>query len=215
MNDRSDMDAAKERPPQSDSRETRVSVLSGMRESKDSETRQKCQSRFFEQYRPLLYVFFKRKGFQDQDAEDLASELVTKLLTTMQRFTFDPSRRFRTYLNTAAQHAVYELKEALGNRREVQGVDLDCLFASGGLEERLGEQFDLDVRKEAMRRIQSEVSERDWQIFVDLTEGTVTPDDLAAKYAISRGAVDTAKWRVKARIAAEICKLEQRGFDEA
>jgi len=186
-----------------------------MRESKDPDTRQKCQSRFFEQYRPLLYVFFKRKGFQEQDAEDLACELVTKLLTTMKKFTYDPSRRFRSYLNTAAQHAVNELKETLGNRREVHGVNLDHLFARGGLEERLAEQFDLDLRREAMRRVQSDVSDRDWQVFVDLTEGTATPDELAARYEISRGAVDTAKWRVKSRIAVEIRKLEQQGFEEA
>lgn len=133
----------------------------------------------------------------------------------MEKFVFDPSCYFRSYLNTAAQHAVNNLREALGKRREVHGVDLAHLFAPGGLEERLGEQFDLDLRKEAMRRVQAEVSERDWQIFVDLTEGTATPEDLAAKYGISRGVVDTAKWRVKNRIAAEVRKLGQQGFDEA
>ena len=214
MNDRPDTNDPQDRQPQTDMRDTRVSVLSGMRESKDPETRKQCQARFFEQYRPLLYVFFKRKGFQDQDAEDLASELVTKLLTTMRKFTYDPNRSFRGYLNTAAQHAVNELREALRKRGEVHGVDLDHLFARGGLTERLGEQFDLDLLKEAMHRAQSEVSERDWQIFVDLTEEIATPEELEI-YGISRGAVDTAKWLVKNRIATEVRKLEQKGFDEA
>jgi RNA polymerase sigma-70 factor (ECF subfamily) len=174
-----------------------------------------CQERFFEQYQPLLYVFFKRKGLQDQDAEDLASELVLKLLKRMGNFKYDHSRSFRSYLNTAAQRAVNELREALGKRRELKDDDLAHLFAPGGLEERLGEQFDLDLRKEAMRRVQGDVSERDWQIFVDLTEATATPDELAAKYGVGRGVVDTAKWRVKNRIATEVRKLELQGFDEA
>jgi DNA-directed RNA polymerase specialized sigma24 family protein len=51
-----------------------------MRLSKDGECRNKSRTRFFQTYQPLLFVFFRRKGVGEHDAEDLASDLLAKLL---------------------------------------------------------------------------------------------------------------------------------------
>ncbi len=77
---------------------TQGSVLSGMRLSKDDERREQSRARFFEAYHPFLFVFFKRKGLPDYDAEDLASDLMLKLLKAMDAFQYDPTKRFRGYL---------------------------------------------------------------------------------------------------------------------
>jgi RNA polymerase sigma factor (sigma-70 family) len=196
------------------SRETQASVLGGMRLSKDSECRMESRTRFFRQYQPLLFTFFKRKGLREHDAEDLAGELIAKLLKAMDTFEYDPSQRFRSYLHTAAQNAVSEFWGYHAKRRTDTGVDLEQRVAREELQQRLEGQFDLDLLDEAKRQVRGQVSDRDWAIFVKLTEDPITPEELAKELGIERHAVDVAKSRVINRIRSATRKLVQQGPQE-
>ena len=92
---------------ESGSRETRASLLSGMRQSKDDARRGRCQSEFFEMYRPRLVVFFRNRGLSFHDAEDLTTDLMLRLMDSLRSFRYDPSYRFRSYLRTSARHALH------------------------------------------------------------------------------------------------------------
>lgn len=209
MSDPAEPDASR-----SPSRETHASVLSGMRLSKDGECRNKSRTRFFQTYQPLLFVFFRRKGVGEHDAEDLASDLLAKLLGTMDTFQYDASRSFRNYLRTAARNAVKEFWESHAKRRTAAGVDLDQHCAREELQERLEGQFDLDLLEEAERRVRGEVSDRDWEIYVELTKRPTPPEDLASRLGIARNTVDNAKHRVLKQIKALVEKLHQQGPQE-
>jgi RNA polymerase sigma factor (sigma-70 family) len=201
--------------PKSPSRETRASVLSGMRRSKDQDRKDESRTRFFEMYRPSLFVYFKRRGLQDHDAEDLASDLMLSLLAAMETFHYDPSHRFRNYLARAANHALAKFWAKNAKRQVRTGVDLDQQISPEDLEERLQNEVDQDLQRKAMERVRGQVSNRDWEIFIDLTEGRAKPDDLANALGMTRRAVDTAKWRVKSRIKAEVKQIEDHGLEEA
>jgi RNA polymerase sigma factor (sigma-70 family) len=44
-------------------------------------------------------------GSQPSDADDVAQEVLLKLLTAMKKFRYDPSRSFRAWLKTVTQNA--------------------------------------------------------------------------------------------------------------
>ena len=86
--------------------------------------------------------------------------------------------------------------------------------AEHDLEERINNLFDLDLLEEAKERVQAQVSDRDWKIFVELTETSTAPEELAVKLDMTRHAVDVAKFRVINRLKAEVRRLEDRGIDD-
>lgn len=204
-------------PSEVPSTTTHASVLSGMRQSKDEEHRRECQARFFKLYRPLLYVFFTRRGVSNHDAEDLASDLVMRLMTSMEKFHYDPSKgRFRSYLKTVAKNALNKFWADKARHATADGgAALDQHESRDELLRRLEEQFDLDLLKEAEYRVRAKVSERDWNIYVELTTKPTKPDELAERLGIKRHTVDVAKSRVLSRINREVRKLKERGFEEA
>ena len=193
---------------------THASILSGMRLSKGDEHRKECQTRFFRRSRGLLFFFFKHKGLKDHDAEDLASDLLMKLLKTMDTFEYDPRQRFRSYLNTAAQNAVNEFWKVQAKRQTVDGIDLEQILVREDLQERLEGQFDLELLEDAEDRVRNQVSGRDWKIYIDLTKNLATPEEIAETLGIPRHTVDMAKYRVINRIKSEVRKLEQQGPEE-
>ena len=197
----------------SDSSETNSSILSGMRFSKagQGERRQESQARFFQAYRPLLFSFFKRKGIGDNDADDLASDLITALLQRMDTFEYDPTQGFRKYLRTAASNAVKGFWEKQAKRLTSHGVDLQKLVAEKDLRERIEKQFDLEILQEAERLAHDQVSYRDWKIYVELTRTPSKPEELGKTLGIELQTVYVTKARVINRIRTEVQKLEHRG----
>lgn len=195
-------------------RETRASVLSGMRLSKDDDRRSESRARFSDMYRPRLFVFFKRAGVSDHDAEDLAQDLLAKLLKRMDTFDYNPAQRFRAYLRDAARNALKDFWSECARRRTAGGIDLEQYVSREDLQRRLEEQFDLDLLEEAKERVRHEVSHRDWKIFVELTEQPTTPEELAATLGIARHSVDVAKSRVISRIKTAVRKLHGQNQEE-
>ena len=186
------------------SRETRPSVLSGMRLSKDDGCRLENRELFFKTYQPLLFVFFRRRLPNDHDAEDLASDLIAKLLKRMDAFEYDPRKSFRAYLYTVARHALQDFWDDRNKRHAANVVDLEQYVSEQELQDRIEEQFDLELLEKAKERVRGQVSGRDWDIYVRLTESLITPADLAAELGVNRHTVDGVKNRVLNRIRTEV-----------
>ncbi len=151
-----------------------------------------------------------------QDAEDLAQDPILKLMNAMESFAYDPTQRFRGYLKASARHALQAFWKQHRQRR-ISGGDgslLEQLVEPEALETRINDQFDLDLLEEAKQRVQTQVSDRDWKIYVELTETSAAPDDLAIKLGMTRHAVDVAKYRVINRLRVEVRRLEECGIEE-
>jgi DNA-directed RNA polymerase specialized sigma subunit len=61
--------------------------------------------RFVERYQPMIRAWCLRWGSQATDADDVAQEVMTKLVTAMRTFRYDPDRSFRAWLKTVTQNA--------------------------------------------------------------------------------------------------------------
>ena len=132
----------------------------------------------------------------------------------METFQYDPSKRFRSYLQSVAHNALKEFWKTRAKQRTVDGLDIQQLPARKELRERLEEQFDLQLLEEAEERVRGQVSARDWEIYIERTQRATRPEELAKRFAISRHAVDVAYSRVINRIQSEVRKLEKHGFQE-
>jgi RNA polymerase sigma factor (sigma-70 family) len=53
----------------------------------------------------MIRAWCLRWGSQVSDADDLAQEVLTKLVTAIQTFRYDPDRSFRAWLKTVTQNA--------------------------------------------------------------------------------------------------------------
>src|SRR5262245_4047251 len=82
---------------------TRASLLSRVRDASDEAAWQEFQSL----YHDLLLRLCRRRGMQEADALDVVQTVMTGLLKSLPRFTYDPRRgRFRDYLFRCTEHAI-------------------------------------------------------------------------------------------------------------
>lgn len=91
--------------PNSDSQQTRLTLLAKIRNSND----QAAWREFTDIYRPLLLAYISSRGLQADDAQDVVQEILVKLVRKLQAFDLDHDRgRFRTWLYEVTRNAVID-----------------------------------------------------------------------------------------------------------
>src|SRR5262245_12478508 len=61
---------------------------------------------FVRRYHPMIHAWCLKWGLQASDADDVAQDVLVKLLTAMRTFRYDPSRSFHAWLKTVTQHVL-------------------------------------------------------------------------------------------------------------
>ena len=192
---------------------TRNSLLSGLRESKSHGLRLSSQTCFFETYQPLLLLFFLRKGLQRHDADDLAQQLVMKLIKRLERkFDVTQDEKFRSYLFSAAHNGLKDFYRELKKSPLSSNSELSSI-PEAELRQRIEEQVDLDLLDEAKKRVRQKVAVRDWELFLLLTESNAGAELIADRYGISRNATDNIKYRIVKRLKREVESLKSSGLE--
>ena len=113
---------------------------------------------FVRRYHPLIRAWCLKWGLQLSDADDVAQDVLVRLLTAMRNFRYDPSGRFSAWLKTVTRHALGDF--ATDKRKE------PCQIASGfaiadlgaaevDLARELQTHLDHDLLQMAMRRVEN------------------------------------------------------------
>src|SRR5947199_9343811 len=63
---------------------------------------------FVRRYQPAICAWCLKWGAQPPDADDVAQEVLLKLLTAMRKFQYDPERSFRAWLKTVTHNAWHD-----------------------------------------------------------------------------------------------------------
>ena len=85
---------------------TRVSLLSRVRDPRDSE----AWTRFEATYGDLIVRYARARGLSFHDALDARQIVLARLATVLRGFHYDPARgRFRTYLGAVVRSVVFRL----------------------------------------------------------------------------------------------------------
>jgi RNA polymerase sigma-70 factor (ECF subfamily) len=120
-------------------------------------------------YRPMIEEWCRKWGLQDSDCDDVAQDVLVKLVAAMRQFQYDPSRSFRSWLKTVTQNALTDFTRA---RRRIEAREkgqaeriAESADAMADLERKLEGAFDGEMLELAMRRVEKRVKPRNWQAF--------------------------------------------------
>jgi RNA polymerase sigma-70 factor (ECF subfamily) len=195
-----------------------------LRDLSDPDHREAAWRAFLQRYQPLIYRWARRRGLNHGDAEDISAAVLSKLVTVLRDFVYDPAHRFRGWLKTLVENEVRSLYRQRDRRPGDRGSGhplvhrrLDEFPTPGPIDE-LVEQLDdtlardLRTAEEVTRRVQERVETHTWQAFWLTAVGGESGRDVADRLGMTVAAVYVAKRRVgqMLRAVAERLKAGQR-----
>lgn len=172
---------------------------------------QNAWEEFVRRYARVLRDWARRWGIQGSDAEDLAQEVMLKLVRQMRDFRYDPTQSFRGWLKTVAYRTLARQRER--SRRSVslgesgQGHPVDSVEAHEDLDRLLRSQAEQELFELAAERVQARVRALSWHAFAMSAIDGLRGEEIAKRLGISLSAVYVAKYRVQKLLGEEIRRI--------
>ncbi len=192
--------------------ETRDSLLAQV----CSPSNREAWDQFVQIYRPVIYRLARNRGFQDDDAQDLAQQVLISVASAIGTWEkSSASVRFRHWLRKVARNAIVNALSRRPHDRAVGGSSAQLLFADQpGDTPQSDLEIELEYRRElylkAALQVRVEVEPDTWRAFeLTVIEGTGM-DEAALKLKKSIGAIYVARSRVMQRLRETIKGLENR-----
>ena len=185
-------------------------------------------SQFVNLYQPMIQTWGKRFGLQDDDAEELTSRLLAKLVEAIPRFDYDPQKgTFRGWLKTVAHREVSNL--ARERRRRLPGDEATGKSAVYDLLLQHADDVDdlvagLHDQSEGMlRSVQEAMTEvegacqgeerKSWEAFQRIFTAGQAIELVAAELGLSYHAAAMRVQRIKKKVRSRAMQLAlQRGL---
>jgi RNA polymerase sigma-70 factor (ECF subfamily) len=161
---------------------------------------------FVRRYRPMIHAWCVKWGLQAPDADDVAQNVLVKLLSAMRKLQYDPSRSFSGWLKTVTHNT---LNDFCSDRRRGPGqVALDIAIADQAVRDDfahgLESVIDRDLFETALRRIEKRVKPGTWNAFrLTALEG-LSGQDAGERLKIPVAHVFVARNRVQKLLQEEI-----------
>jgi RNA polymerase sigma-70 factor (ECF subfamily) len=168
---------------------------------------------FVDHYGRKVYAWCRRWDLQEADAHDVTQDVLLRLAGKMRDFRYDPTRSFRAWLKTLAQHAWSDFVAA--RRRSVpvstdSGVaeQIQSVEAREDLARQLEAEFDLELFEEAKRRVRLRVEPHTWDAFCLTAVDGLSGAEAAARLGMKVATVFVARSKVQKMLQEEVQKLE-------
>jgi RNA polymerase sigma factor (sigma-70 family) len=123
---------------------------------------------FVKRYQPMIRAWCLKWGSQSSDADDVAQQVLLKLLTAMKQYRCQVGSSFRGWLKTVTHNAWLDL---ITSRRisapypESIKSFTDSSDAFDDLEEQMQLAFERELLDLAMRRVEQRVKPNTWEAF--------------------------------------------------
>lgn len=194
---------------------TRISLLGRLRRDP---TNQAAWGEFVDHYGPKIMGWCQKWHLQEADAQDVTQNVLLKLAEKLRDFHYDPTRSFRAWLKTVAQHACSDFMESrkrpgLGSGDSQVGRFLQNAEAREDLMKQLEQEFDREIMQEAMHRVRLRVAPQTWQAFWLTAWEGLAGADAAARIPMQVAQVYVARRRVQKMLQEEVARLEGSGLD--
>jgi len=189
----------------SDTLITRPSLLLRVRNSRDEQ----AWSEFVEIYTPLVYRYCRRRGLQDQDAADVAQEVLLGVTARIPHFRYDRGRgSFRSWLLTISHRRLCDFFSAKGRNPQASGKTAVHEMLADQPDAQEEARWDQEFRQRlfdwAAQQVRNEFEDSTWQAFWQTAVEAAPAKTVAARLGISVGAVYIAKSRVISRLRIRI-----------
>ena len=171
-------------------------------------------SDFVSRYRPsMLRLIRDVFRVQDAEAEDIAQDVLLKLVVAMQGFTYDPDKKFRAWLRTVTRNSVRDALRSKKVRSDQASGDSRVKMMLDSIPDAVNEFADAvtaeihrDVLVDAERLVEQRVESRTWNAYLQTRNGSAARD-VASSVGMSTAAVYKAKSKVIRMIREEISML--------
>jgi RNA polymerase sigma factor (sigma-70 family) len=167
---------------------------------------------FTERYGRKIYAWCRQWNLQEADAEDVAQDVLLKLMEKMQTFVYDPAKSFRAWLKTIARHAwsdCWSGRKAVVPAGGSQALELlQTVEAREDLVRRLEDEFDRELLDEAMARVRMRVTPRTWEAFERTALLGQSGAEAAKGLGMKVATVFVARSKVQKMLQEEMQKLE-------
>lgn len=172
-----------------------------------------ARARFAVRYRPKIYGWARGCGLSEADADDVAQELLLKLLDGIR--TYDPNKgKFRNWLKVATRNTTRDFR-ACERRARSPATDekLRAILArpeaSEALDRLTDAMFDQETFRIACQRVQMQASREAWQAFRRRAFEDVPVATVARDLDMTEAAVCQACYRIKNQLREEIRRLDE------
>jgi RNA polymerase sigma factor (sigma-70 family) len=195
---------------------TRVSLLGRLRRDPTNET---AWGEFVDVYAPKIMGWCQKWNLQEADAQDVTQNVLVKLAEKLRDFTYDPSKSFRAWLKTVAQHACSDFLQSkhrpgVGSGDSLIGKILLNAEAREDLVKHLEGEFDREILEEAMLRVRLRVAPQTWQAFWLTAWEGLSGAEAAQRIPMQVAQVYVAKRRVQRMLQEEVARLEGPAAEE-
>lgn len=190
---------------------TRLSLLLQVKDPRAEE----AWTYFVGQYRPFIVKLIQDVFPLDaSEAEDVAQEVLLKLLRAMKQFEYDPQQKFRSWLRTITRNAVRDALRSRKTRKDratgdthVQSFLHGQASKSDEVADRMVGRLHYDLLADAEAHVKRRVEPRTWVAYTRSKTGEVRAREIAAETGMSVAAVYKAKSKVIRMIREEISRL--------
>jgi RNA polymerase sigma-70 factor (ECF subfamily) len=195
--------------PKSPEKDTSLTLM--MRVQQDPADPQ-AWDEFVRRYQPIIRAWCLRWGSQPSDADDVAQQVLLKLLGAMKKYRYDPDAGFRGWLKTVTHNAWLDF---VRSRRRTPGQDAECVAAVADshdalsdLEQQMEKAFEEELLELAMRRAEERVKPTTWEAFRLTHVENLSGAEAAERLNMPVSQVFVAKHRVVKLLKEEVRRLK-------
>ncbi len=161
---------------------------------------------FVHKYQPMIRDWCLKWGSQSSDADDVAQQVLLKLMSAVKTYRCDSTTSFRGWLKTVTHNAWIDF---VRRPRANQAPDwlssiADSSDALEDLERQMEQAFERELLELAMKRVEPRVKASTWEAFRLTTVENLSGAEAAARLGQPVSSVFVAKHRVMKLLEEEV-----------
>lgn len=190
---------------------TRKTLIQRLKENQDEQSWEE----FLQTYKRYIYSIIRRMNIYEDDADDIAQQVMIKIWKGIATVDNSPAKPFRNWLSTVTSNCVKDfMRKRRGEVERVEKASKDETISYLNTIElpdihRIAEEeWETHLANLAMERIEGLFSGKAVQVFMMSLEGQDVAS-IAQKMELRENSVYRLKNRVKERLAEEIKQLRE------
>ena len=168
---------------------------------------------FVKRYQPMIRAWCLRWGSQPADADDVAQQVLLKLLTAMKQYGRQAGSGFRGWLKTVTRNAWLDFaasRRRSGPYPESINSIADSSDAFSDLENQMERAFEQELLELAMRRVEPRVKPTTWEAFRLTAIENLQGIEAAGRLNMDVSNVFVHKHRVLKMLEEEVAILREK-----
>jgi RNA polymerase sigma-70 factor (ECF subfamily) len=161
---------------------------------------------FVQRYQPMIRAWCLRWGAQSSDADDVAQQVLIKLMTAMKTYRCESAASFRGWLKTVTRNAWIDFvrRPSASQAPDWIASIADSHDVLDDLEQQMEQAFERELLELAMRRVKPRVKPNTWEAFRLTSIENLSGNHAARRLGAPIANVFVAKHRVMKLLEEEV-----------